>query len=212
MWGTRELHLDWSVHNEDYYAKAFSGLITSWRHYWGNDQLPFYFVQLPNYSCPAHEHWPEMREIQRETLRLPKTGMAIIVDVGDANDLHHKNKKSVGERLARITLVSDYGQKMESTGPMIRTAKIAQGKPRLEFDHAGNLKTTDGQPPLGFEVADVSGVFKSATATIIDGGIVLECAEVPAPKTVRYAWAYNPSVDLVNGDGLRALPFKIDIP
>ncbi|MEO6846075.1 MAG: sialate O-acetylesterase [Chthoniobacterales bacterium] len=209
--GERSVILGWSARSEEYYAKAFSALITSWRHDWGNDQLPFYFVQLPNYADEECEHWPEMREIQRKTLTVPKTGMAITIDVGDANNLHPKNKHPIGERLARIALVNDYGQKIESTGPMIRTAKFEFGKTHLTFDHARSLKTTDKQPPRTFEVADTNGVFKPATATIEGNDIALVCAEVPSPKVVRYAWEPSPSVNLVNGDGLPAAPFKLDV-
>ncbi|MEO8205584.1 MAG: sialate O-acetylesterase [Chthoniobacterales bacterium] len=198
----------------DLYAKSFFALIKSWRHLWNNDQLPFYFVQIANYMPPPPTvwHWPELREIQRQALVIPKTGMAVSIDIGDANDLHPKNKKDVGERLARIALVNEYGQKMEFSGPMIRAVKFNQGKTLLEFDHAKNLKTTDGQPPLSFEVGDEAGTFKPAKATIVNGGIVLGCAEIPVPKSVRYAWAPSPPVNLVNGDSLPASPFKMDIP
>ncbi|MEO6052428.1 MAG: sialate O-acetylesterase [Chthoniobacterales bacterium] len=194
------------------YGIAFAGLIKSWRNYWGNDQLPFYFVQLPNYEPPQKQYWPDMRETQRRTLSIPKTGMAITIDVGDPGDVHPKNKKDVGERLARIALANEYGQKIESSGPLIRTAKFSNGKTQLEFDHANGLKTTNGQPPLNFEVGDGTGAFKPATAAIVNNAIVLECAEISAPKFVRYAWVPNPTVNLVNGDGLPAAPFKIDIP
>ncbi|MEO6845931.1 MAG: sialate O-acetylesterase [Chthoniobacterales bacterium] len=194
------------------YGIAFAGLVKSWRHEWGNDRLPFYFVQLPNFAPKNPQYWTEMRETQRQALSIPGTAMAVTIDVGDPEDVHPKNKKDVGERLARIALANDYGQKIESNGPMIRSAKFDQGKTRLEFDHAKNLKTTDGQSPLNFEIGDAAGVFKPATAVIVKGDIVLECAEIPAPKAVRYAWATNPTVNLVNGDGLPASPFKINIP
>ncbi|MEO8205583.1 MAG: sialate O-acetylesterase, partial [Chthoniobacterales bacterium] len=149
---------------------------------------------------------------QRRTLSVPKTAMAVTIDIGDPGDVHPKNKKDVGDRLALLALANEYGQKIESSGPLIRTAKFADGKTHLEFDHSNGLKTTNEQPPQNFEVGDGTGAFKPATAAIVNDTIVLECADVPTPKVVRYAWAANPTVNLVNAVGLPAAPFKLDIP
>ncbi|MEO6052677.1 MAG: sialate O-acetylesterase [Chthoniobacterales bacterium] len=194
----------------EHYGPAFAELITSWRQHWGS-MIPFYYVQLPNYDPYPAQNWAYVRELQRRALTIEKTGMAITIDIGDAKKVHPMNKKDVGNRLARIALVNDYAQEMESTGPMIREAKFKDGKTYLEFDHANNLKTTDGKPPRGFEVASEKSDFKPAKASIDEKGIVLKCPNVSAPKYVRYAWAPNPPVNLVNGDGLPASPFRLDV-
>jgi len=196
------------------YRELFPTMIQNWRRKWGQGDFPFYWVSLANFTErlaePADSEWAELREAQTMTLSLPKTGQALAIDIGEANDIHPRNKREVGRRLALNALARDYGVKVEFAGPTYRTMKVETGEVRLEMDHADGLKTTDGRDPVGFAVAGADRKFRWAKARIEGTAIVLSHPEVPNPVAVRYAWANNPEVNLVNGSGLPATPFRTD--
>ncbi len=189
-------------------------MIADWRKQWGYD-FPFYMVQLANFmapqTAPEESAWAELREAQARTLHLDNTGMAVIIDIGEANDIHPKNKQEVGHRLALAARARTYGEKISYSGPMYEKYSIEDGKIRLYFSHTDKgLKTNDGGKLRGFTIAGVDHKFYWADAKIEGNTIVVSAPEVALPVAVRYAWANNPECNLYNGAGLPASPFRTD--
>jgi sialate O-acetylesterase len=176
-------------------------------------------VQLASYRAPSTEPGtPDPWALCQDRMRLvlattPKTGMAIINDVGEANDIHPKNKKDPGERLARWALAKDYDKELIYSGPLFKSSEVKDGAIRVTFDQAGTgLKSRDGGALKRFEIAGADKVWKWADAKI-DGtdSVIVSSAEVKAPVAVRYAWASNPEgANLINSDGLPASVFRTD--
>jgi sialate O-acetylesterase len=193
-------------------------MINDWRKRW-NDDISFYYVQLAGYRAPSTEPGtPDPWALLQDRMRLvlgttPKTGMAIINDVGEADDIHPKNKKDPGERLARWALAKDYGINIIYSGPLFKSSEVKDGAIRVTFDQSGKgLKSRDGGALKRFEIAGADKVWKWADAKI-DGNdsVIVSSAEVKAPVAVRYAWASNPEgANLVNSDGLPASVFRTD--
>jgi sialate O-acetylesterase len=196
------------------YRELFPAMIRSWRQAFGREDLPFLFVQLasfkPRQPEPGESDWAELREAQAMALALPHTGMALAIDVGDAEDIHPRDKRTVGERLALEALRVAYGRDVASRGPTFRSLHIDGGSVRVELDHAEGLATTDGGPPAGFALAGEDRVFHWAEAELTDGAVVLRSPAVPTPVAVRFAWADNPAHNLKNAAGLPAVPFRTD--
>jgi sialate O-acetylesterase len=198
------------------YRTLFPAMIANWRAAWGNEALPFYFVQLPNYrEVNKVLHWAELRDAQLHTLlTTDHTGMVVTIDVGDADDLHPKNKRDIGQRLANWALARDYGQDVVASGPIFREMIIRGAQVELAFDGAdGGLVTSEGHPLMGFELAgadDGDGTFVAATAVIYGvDRVVVQHPEIAHPIAVRYAWADNPLGNLCNAaSGLPASPFQ----
>ena len=136
--------------------------------------------------------------------------MAVAIDIGEAADIHPKNKQEVGHRLALSALAQVYFQELEYSGPLYREMQIEDGKVRLNLSNAQNLRTTDGGPIKGFALAGEDRKFHWAQAKIDADHIVVSSPDVPNPVAIRYAWADNPDVNLVNGAGLPASPFRSD--
>lgn len=208
----------------DEYRELFPDMINAWRDAWADArgepgyELPFYFVQLPNYRQrkdePGESSWAEIREAQRLALgRTANTGMAITIDIGDPGDIHPTNKLPVAERLARQALRDRYGQSLDpKTGPMPTNAERHGNRVVIEFDFAEGLETADGARRVeGFALAGEDGEFEWAEAYVIGERIVAVVDTIPRPTRVRYAWADNPKVNLVNAAGLPATPFELDI-
>ncbi len=196
------------------YRELFPLMIKDWRKQW-NINFPFYFVQLANYTKspeqPEESNWAELREAQLQTLHLENTGMAVTIDIGDEKDIHPKNKKEVGRRLALIAEAKTYNQKTAYSGPVYNTFIIEGNTIRIKFLHTdGGLKTPDGSAMKGFAIAGPDHKFRWAEATIDGNEIVVTCKDVSDPIAVRYAWAKNPVCNLVNGAGLPASPFRTD--
>lgn len=195
------------------YRKLFPTLIRAWRKQWNND-FPFLWVQLPNFKAtqpqPSQSDWAELREAQSMTLSLPNTGMATTIDIGDAANIHPKNKEEVGRRLSLVALSKVYHQRIESSGPVFDSMHVEDGKVLLHWTHAGGLKTTDGGAPQGFALCGDDGIWHWATAAIEGETVVLSNPDVSHPVAVRYAWADNPQVNLINKFGLPAVPFRTD--
>ena len=198
------------------YHPLFSALIRDWRGRRGDD-FPFLFVQLANFLPPAarpgESQWAELREAQRLTLALPRTAMAVTIDIGNARDVHPRNKQDVGKRLALAARGVAYGEDVVYSGPQYESMRVEGNKVRLSFSHVGGgLVAKDKYGYLrGFAVAGADRKFVWARATIEGDAVVVYSDEVPRPVAVRYGWADNPDdVNLYNAAGLPASPFRTD--
>jgi sialate O-acetylesterase len=190
------------------YARLFAETIRSWRRAWGVGDFPFLFVQLANWTAGAGNAWPELREAQRQTLSVANTGMAVAIDVGNPTDIHPRDKKTVGTRLALAARALAYGERLAHSGPLFRQA-VPEGQAlRVHFDHADGLATRGGAPVEGFEVAGADGKYVAAEARIEGATVVVSSTSVHEPRSVRYGWADNPKVSLYNGADLPASPFR----
>ena len=197
------------------YRDLFPKMIKNWRDDWAQGDFPFYFVQLANFMAvkpePTESPWAELREAQTMTLSRPNTGQAVIIDVGEANDIHPKNKQDVGKRLALWALVKDYGRDLVYSGPMYKSMKKDGNKIVVSFDHVGGGLVAKGDEPLkGFAIAGEDKKFVWADAKIDGDKVVVSSAEVANPVAVRYAWADNPVCNLYNEEDLPACPFRTD--
>ena len=199
------------------YRKLFPAMIECWRRAWGEGAFPFYFVQLANYmkraDVPTESEWAGLREAQSMTLKLKNTGMAVIIDIGDAGNIHPTNKQDVGKRLALWAEAKVYGKRdIEYSGPLFRKMKVKGGRAFLAFDHAkGGLAAQGGGRLEGFAIAGADGRFVWADAEIDGERVVVSSPGVREPKAVRYGWADNPAVNLINRAGLPASPFRTDV-
>ncbi|MGD9346019.1 MAG: sialate O-acetylesterase [Candidatus Aminicenantes bacterium] len=197
------------------YRDLFPRLIRDWRKRWGQGEFPFLFVQLANFMPvklePVEDSWAELREAQLLTLREPNTGMAVAVDIGDADDIHPKNKQEVGRRLALNALKIAYKRDIVSSGPIYSNMFIEGNKMRLQFKNIGDgLVTKNGEDLRGFAVAGKDRVFRWAEGVIEGDTVVLWHPEIKKPVAARYAWASNPVCNLYNSAGLPASPFRTD--
>lgn len=198
------------------YRSLFQTLITDWRGRFGQGDFPFLFVQLPNYRevspVPTEEDWAELREAQAMALSLPNTGMAITIDVGEAGDVHPKDKQSVGHRLALAARSVAYGEDIVGSGPLYERMEVEGGTVRLYFKHVGGgLVARDTEELTVFAVAGGDRKFVWADARIDGDTVVVSSSEVPEPVAVRYAWQSNPGVvNFYNQEGLPASPFRTD--
>ena len=200
------------------YRRVFSDMIKDWRAHWDQSDFPFLFVQLANFmkadSLPVESTWAELREAQSMTLSLPKTGMASAIDVGDALDIHPKDKQTVGKRLALSALNVAYRQNIENQGPVYKEMKINGNRVEITFDHVSTgLKAKDKYGYVrGFTIAGNDHKFFWANAKITGSNKVeISAPEVAEPVAVRYGWANNPDdVNLYNSEGLPADPFRTD--
>jgi sialate O-acetylesterase len=191
------------------YAAMFGTMIRDWRRAWGIGDFPFLFVQLANYRSGANSRWPDLREAQLQTLSLANTGMAVTIDIGEPGNIHPRNKQEVGRRLALAARAIAYGEKLEYSGPLFRTAAPEPGGLRVWFDHTGGgLEAKDGGPLKGFMVAGADRRFVAAEARIDGSTVVVSSATVAQPLHVRYAWSDAPDCNLFNQEGLPASPFR----
>lgn len=197
------------------YRKLLPAMIRNWRQAWGEGDFPFLFVQLANFMQshpePADTAWAELREAQLMTLALPKTGMAVIIDLGEANDIHPRNKQDVGYRLALSAERIAYGQKVVHSGPAYESMTVEGDRIRLHLTNiGGGLVAKGGEPLKGFAIAGEDHKFVWAAATIEGSTIVVRSEKVAKPVAVRYAWDDNPVCNLYNKEGLPASPFRTD--
>jgi len=197
------------------YRKLFGRMIQNWRKDWGQGKFPFLFVQLANFRAvnpqPSESDWAELREAQLMTLALPNSGMAVIIDIGEADDIHPKNKQDVGKRLALWALAKSYGKELVYSGPIYKSMKIEGEKIILHFAQVGGgLVAGPDEPLKGFAIAGADRKFVWADAKIDGDSVVVSSDEVSTPVAVRYAWADNPVCNLYNEEGLPASPFRTD--
>jgi sialate O-acetylesterase len=196
------------------YERLLSRMIENWRNDWDNQALPFLFVQLPTYSNdgrPDGEDWALLRESQwLVSERVPHTGMAVILDCGEYDDIHPKDKKPVGERLALVGLDRVYGVDVESSGPVFKELNIEQGKIMVNFSHIGEGLAARDIELRGFEIGDEQGNYVTASATIRGNEVEVRSHLIPQPTKVRYGWANYTDANLINSHGLPAGSFRSD--
>ena len=198
------------------YRTLFPAMISDWRRQWGQGDFPFLFVQLANYleekNQPVESAWAELREAQLLSLALPNTGMAVTIDIGDANDIHPKNKQEVGRRLALAARHLVTQEDLVYSGPLYTAMQIEGDRIRLYFDHTAEGLVARGGPLTGFAIAGADGHFVWAQAYIEKDTVVVHAPGVSKPTAVRYAWADNPFCNFFNSAGLPASPFRTDAP
>jgi sialate O-acetylesterase len=200
------------------YRVLLPTLVAAWRRAFGRDDLPFHVVQLAAFGrvtpSGVDSPWAELREAQALVARdVPHVGLAVTIDIGEAADIHPKNKQDVGRRLALLALARDYARPgVVCDGPSFASQRVDHGKVIVQFDHAGGgLATADGREPSGFAVASAKGEFFPARARLDGTTVVVWSPAVPHPAAVRYAWADCPdAATLVGPTGLPAVPFRTD--
>jgi sialate O-acetylesterase len=205
------------------YRDMFPLMIKSWRDEWAIGDFSFYWVQLADFMAekpePADSAWAELREAQTMTMtRLPNTGEAVIIDIGEGRDIHPRNKQDVAKRLARWALAKDYGIQVHHRSPQFKSMEKQGYKMVLTFDHVGSgLYSFDVQQPRGFAIAGEDKKFVWAQANILPAApgspatrVEVWADSVQNPVAVRYAWADNPVCNLYSRDGLPATPFRTD--
>lgn len=190
------------------YNHLFQTMIRDWRRAWGQGDFPFLFVQLANFKTLPPGAWPEIREAQRQALTLKNTAMAVTIDIGDPDDMHPKNKRDVGLRLALAARANAYGEKIEYSGPVFRQVTQEEHALRVWFDHAASGLIAKGGVLEGFEIAGADGKFMPAAARVEGVSVLVSSPSVISPAHVRYAWADNLVCNLYNGNGLPASPFR----
>jgi sialate O-acetylesterase len=199
------------------YRDLFPLMIKHWRSEWGQGDFPFYWVQLadflPEKPEPGESAWAELREAQTMTMaKLPNTGEAVIIDIGEGKDIHPKNKVDVGRRLARWALAKDYGINIPCHSPQFKSLETQGNKIVLTFNHVdGGWRPFDVKEPRGFAIAGEDRKFEWAKANILpDGRIEVSSDKVSKPVAVRYGWADNPVVNMFSAAGLPLTPFRTD--
>ena len=195
------------------YRTLFPTMIKSWRSRWNQGDFPFLFVQLANYiagsDSDAGSPWAELRDAQTSTLSLPNTGQAVILDIGEARDIHPRNKLDVGLRLAHEAMRIAYG-KAAPRSPMLDTVKFENGQAIVTFKHSTEGLMVKGEHAECFTLAGEDRRFHPAKAKVEGSTVTLTSAAVTKPVAVRYAWAENPPVNVYNKAGLPACPFRTD--
>jgi sialate O-acetylesterase len=206
------------------YLEKMNALVSSWRTFFMSPKMPFYFVQLtawmePNPNPAGGDGWVYVREAQRKALeRIPHSGMATTIDIGDAKDIHPKNKRDVGERLALWALRNEYGKAVTPSGPLFQSMELHGGVAKIHFKFADNgllpRKRGDGSSDTsvqGFAIAGADKKWHWAEARIEGSSVVLSSPSVSQPAAVRYAFSNNPAnANLYNKEGLPAAPFRTD--
>ncbi|UII25334.1 sialate O-acetylesterase [Fulvivirga maritima] len=199
-----------------HYRTMFPAMIRNWREKWGHE-FPFIWAQLANYMAakpqPDNSEWAELREAQHMALSLPKTGEAVLIDVGLANDIHPTNKQDVGLRLALSALKVAYNKDIVYSGPTYESMEVKGNEVVLSFSNTGSGLTTKDKYGYvrGFAIAGNDKQFHWAKARIEGDKVIVYSDEVSDPKAVRYAWADNPDdANLYNKEGLPASPFRTD--
>lgn len=195
-------------HNVELHQHLFPQLVHSWRQAW-QTELPFYFVQLSSMAV-GRETWGHFRDSQRKLAQtIPHVAMAVSSDHGDSTDVHPRNKKPVGERLALQALYNTYGVKhITPSGPTLSHIEQQNSQLILHFENANGLTTSDGQPPLSFEIAEYPGCFHPAQAVIVGSSVQLQSTQVKNPRLVRYGWSSYSNGNLVNAEQLPASTFS----
>jgi len=209
------------------YDHLKEGLVKGWRSVFENKDLSFYWVQLANFRNPEDKPegggWGPVREGQRRALRLPNTGMVVTTDIGNAKDIHPKNKQDVGKRLSLWALAKDYNRDLVYSGPLYKSMKKEGSTIRISFDHIGSglmtgekiglepVKETKGAELARFSIQDKAGKWHWARAKIDGKTVVVWNEAVKSPQHVRFGYESNPvGINLYNKEGLPASPFTTD--
>ncbi|MFK8009282.1 MAG: GDSL-type esterase/lipase family protein [Saprospiraceae bacterium] len=200
-----------NVGRAEQYQRLFPTMIKDWRTQW-KDDFPFYYVQIAPYQYnskgdPKLDKSQKLRDAQRNTLSLDKTGMVVTLDIGNNKNIHPSNKQDVGRRLAGLALSNDYGKKIISSGPLYKSHTIKQKNIFLTFDFIGSGLMAKNTNLIGFEIAGADRIFVTADAKIIGNRIQVSAKSISKPKFVRYAWRDTSEASLFNKDGLPASSF-----
>jgi sialate O-acetylesterase len=197
------------------YQQLLPALINDWREKWQQGNIPFLYVQLPNFMevqyLPSESQWAELRLSQLKTLSVANTAMAVTIDAGEWNDIHPLEKKVVGERLALAARKLAYGnEKIVYSGPIYKSSVKDGDSIKIEFDHVGSgLKIKGGGELNHFAIAGADRKFVWAEARIYNNHLTVWSKEIKDPVCVRYAWSDNPEgANLYNAEGLPASPFE----
>ena len=200
-----------NTHDPKIYRTLFPLMIKNWRTDWNEKDMPFYFVQIAPYDYGDAIQSQVLRESQLLTLSTPHTGMAVTLDIGEENNIHPADKKSVGERLAFWALAKTYGKQIPYSGPLYKSMKIVGDKIVISFDHAGKgLSLREDALGTNLLIAGEDKNFFKAKAKIEGKQLVVYSADVKHPVAVRYAWSNTPNASLFNLEGLPASPFRTD--
>lgn len=198
------------------YRKILPAMIADWRQTFGQGDFPFYIVSLPAFmtrsDTPVNgDEWAETRDSQAiAAAEVPNSCLAVTIDTGEANSIHPREKKPVGDRLALCALARQYHEKVAYQGPTFRKAKVEKGKIKIAFAHADGGLVVKGDKLGEFSIAGADRKWYWADAKIDGNSVVVESPQVPKPVAVRYAWQSNPLATLFNGAGLPAVPFRTD--
>jgi sialate O-acetylesterase len=197
------------------YRTLLPAMIQDWRRAFRQGDFPFLIVSLPAFlphrDQPGSDDWAELREAQAVTARsVPNCGLAVTIDTGEADNIHPRAKKIVGERLAWLALDMHDGKKVPDAGPTYRAIDREGASLRVHFDHTEDGLKCRGARPEEFSVAGSDQKWHWAEARIDGDAVVVSSPEVPDPVAVRYAWQSNPKATLYNGAGLPAVPFRSD--
>lgn len=197
---------------KEIYTLVLEDLIDSWRARFESPDAPFYFVQLPNYGDRKEAEWSRTREAQMFALRIPHTGMAVAIDQGERSDIHPRDKREIGSRLARLALHNTYGARtIVPSSPLYASKAVEGSRIRITFtEGTPTLRSRDGAPIREFEIAGPDRVFHPATVAIENNQVIVWCDDVPHPVAARYAWSNSPDVNLVTSLGLPVAPFRTD--
>ncbi|MBS1999546.1 MAG: sialate O-acetylesterase [Cyanobacteria bacterium SZAS LIN-2] len=198
------------------YRRLLPALIKDWRNKFQNPNLPFLFVQLANYEKKEEPNerspWAELREAQLLTLSVPRTGMAVAVDIGESKDIHPRNKQDVGKRLERIALAHVYGRDVPFSGPVFTGMRVKGSKAVCSFRYTNRGLTTRSFAKLqGFLICGPDKKFVPADAVIVGNTVEVTSPGVTQPVAVRYGWQGDPVCNLYNGAGFPASPFRSDV-
>ncbi len=195
------------------YQRLFPAMIADWRKAWGYS-FPFIWVQLANYlerkKEPGASTWAELRDAQHQTLSTPNTAEALAIDIGEANDIHPRNKQDVGLRLALAAEKIAYGKNIIASGPVYTSSKTAGNKIILTFTNTGSGLIAKNNQLTGFAIAGADQRFVWADAKIMGNTVIVSSPSIQNPVAVRYAWADNPEAGLYNRENLPASPFRTD--
>ncbi len=199
-----------NAHNIELHEQLFPLLVKSWREYYSDGSLPFYFVQLSSIDRPS---WPQFRDSQRRMAKaIPGVAMAVSSDLGDSTDVHPRNKRPVGERLARLALRGTYGRDLVASGPDVLKAVRAGDGVLVTFANGAGMRPASGDSIIGFEVAEVEGLYETASAEVLnDSTLLVRSAKIAIPRLVRYAWQPFTRANLVNGESLPASTFRMEV-
>ena len=197
------------------YRTVLPTMISGWRSVWDQGEFPFLIVQLANFKkrkeLPAEDDWAELREAQLMAIELPNTGLAVAIDIGNALDVHPKNKKDVAHRLTLWALGTTYGKDIVYSGPLYESMEIIDNRIKINFMHTGTALIAKGDSKLkGFAIAGDDRKFYWADARIEGDNVVVSSKKVPKPAAVRYGWQANPDCNLYNSELLPASPFRTD--
>jgi len=199
-----------NVGRAEQYSKIFPAMIEDWRAAWGIKEFPFYFVQIAPYIYAGIDSTESgfLRDAQRSTLTLPKTGMAVTLDIATVMNIHPPFKQEVGERLALLALNNDYGKKSDFVGPVYKSMSVTGSAIGLKFDNTGGGLVAKNKKLNEFEIAGKDGHYVKADAKIVNDEVVVSSSQVKEPVSVRYCWRNGAEASLFNKAGLPAWQFS----